>query len=412
MLPNTVPGSSGPINLSINGSDTRVFQKVDPRLLARAEDVTLGIIVGSPRQGPRPMDESRGIPVMSDGNEADLSLFLSDGMSEWNTDIDMVMICLAAEGPGAITAEGIQQVDNLTETQLGWLSSSLAQNTVSGVANEGGNIALFAREVSQSSRGQVIAALKEVIWQGRFHVKPIASWGGKMAIIFKGAHRSRSFLTAISYGLNNGKMTYISSYAEVAAPGVSIAGRAAAAASAASKGNFIGFAIAAAFDVNDFITTEDPEQNWSGLLGALGVTFVKVWIAGFVGILAGVVVIGIAAAAPVALVVGIGLSVSIFVGYKLDQLDNWLGVKDKAKKIGNAFAGAASRGLRAVSAFVQKIVTSGKGIVDGWFDEFQKKLQRSDPTGWCALFCSNPIDLVNAWHRMFGAPGGIQVPGR
>ncbi len=413
ILINTVPGSGGPLDLTVNGNNARLLENLDPALLTRPEDVQVGVLAGPRRDGLQPLDQGRGIPVMSEGNEADLSAFLSEGVTETNTEIDLIMVCEAATGPGAV-GPGAHNVDDLSDQQLGWLSGSLAQNTVANTANEAGNVALFAREVGRGNRGQIVAALKEVILQGRFYVKSIASWGGKHAIIFKGVHRSRSFLTAIAYGLRNGKMSYVSSYADVMAAPTTGAGAGSAARSAA-KGNFIGFAIAAAFDVNDFIKSEDPEKNWGDLLGALGVTFVKVWIAGFIGIIAAAAIASAAVAAgaaavPVIVVVGIGVGISIAAGFLLDKLDNWLGVKDRARRIGRTFAGAVNRGLRAVEAFVEKIVTTGKGLIDSWFDEFQQSLRRNDPNGWCALFCSDPLDQVNAWQRALGGRG-FSLPG-
>ncbi len=385
--------------------------------MTRPEEVQVGLIAGKRREPTPTGTQGRGIPVLSEGNEADLSAFLSEGVTEDNTDIDMIMVAETASGPGAVSP-GHHTVDALSSQSLNWLSASLAQNTVASSANEAGNIALFARQVSQNNRGQVIAALKEIIFQGKFYVKAISSWGGKHAIIFKGAHRSRSFLTAISYGLRNDKMTYISSYADVVAAPTHLA-RIGSAVRSAGKGNFIGFAISASFDVGDFIASEDPEKNWGDLLGALGATFIKVWIAGFVGILtAAAIMAGAAAAgmtAPVLLVVTLGVGASIAAGWALDQLDDYIGFKKTAKKIGRALASVigipVQRAVLATVEFVEKIVVSGKGLIDSWFDEFDKSLRRNDPNGWCALFCSNPLDQADAWSRGLGGRG-FSLPGR
>lgn len=419
-LGNTVAGSGGPLDLTVNGVNARLLDNIDPALLTRPEEVQVGLIAGKRREPTPTGTQGRGIPVLSEGNEADLSAFLSEGVTEDNTDIDMIMVAEAASGPGAVSP-GHHTVDALSSQSLNWLSASLAQNTVASSANEAGNIALFARQVSQNNRGQVIAALKEIIFQGKFYVKAISSWGGKHAIIFKGAHRSRSFLTAISYGLRNNKMTYISSYADVMAAPTHLE-RIGSAARTAAKGNFIGFAISASFDVGDFITSEDPEKNWGDLLGALGATFIKVWIAGFAGVIFAATIAASVAAAPVALVVTLGVGASIAVGWGLDQLDDYLGFKNWLKELFHDFAAVIGR-LAAVTGraariaaimvveFVEKIVVTGKGLINSWFDEFERSLRSDDPNGWCALFCSNPLDQADAWSRGLGGRG-FSLPGR
>ena len=254
--------------------------------------------------------------------------------------------------------------------------------------------------MAQGSPGQVRAALKEVILDGRFYVKQIASWGGQSAIIFKGAARSRSFLTAISYGLRNSKMSYISSYAlgkeAVQSPSTRTLGRVAG---SAAKGNLIGFVIASHADVREFIQRENPEKNWGELLGSLGVTFIKVWAAGFTGILLAAFFASFYLSAPVALVVGVGVGFAIAAGMGLDWLGNMTGFKAAARKMGHKFGDAVQRGFSAATAFIERISTSVEGVIDGWFQSFSSNLRQNDPTGWCALFCSSPSDQLRAWQR-------------
>jgi hypothetical protein len=411
MLPNTLSGSGGALEISVNGQSATLLQSVDPGLLTRPEDVQVGVVAARPRNTTRPVaGENRGIPVLSENNTVNLSDFLSDGLSEDNTEVDLVMVCQAGDGQGAITSEGNYVVDDLSDDQLQWLASSIVQNTISSGTNEASGLAVFAGGIAWGQRGQAMAALRELVFGGRFYVKSISSWGGRYAIIFKGAHRSRSFLTATAYGLRNGKMSYISSYADVMAAQAGGGTGAASAARSAAKGNFIGFVIAATFDVNDFIQSEDPEQNWGDLLGALSVTFVKVWIAGFAGVLLAGAIASAAVAAgvasvPVIVVVGLGLGISIAAGFLLDKIDNWLGVKQGARKIGRAFAGAVSRGLTAVASFVEEIATNVDSLIDGWFRDFEQHLRQNDPVGHCALFCSNPLDQLDAWSRGLGGGG-------
>lgn len=405
LLPNTLAGSAGSISIAINGHSCAPIEGLRADLIDRPEDVTVGLVVGRARAAPNPLGGAeRGIPVELNAAEADLSQFLPDGMTASNTEIDMVFVGVANEGPGALPP-GLHDVDAISDEEADWLAQSLISNTISGVGNEAGAVVAFGRQVRQGSPGQVRTALKEVILNGRFYVKQIATWGGQSAIIFKGAAQSRSFLTAISYGLRNSKMSYLSSYAlgmeAVQAPSTATIGRVA---QSAAKGNLIGFVIASHADVSEFIQSEDPEKNWGELLGSLGVTFIKVWAAGFTGILiAAGMAMGVLAltgtVVPVALVVSVGVGIAVAAGIGLDWLDNMTGFKAAARRIGHKFGIAVQRGFSAASAFIERISTNAEGIIDGWFQSFSNNLRQNDPNGWCALFCSSPSDQLRAWQR-------------
>lgn len=366
LLPNTLAGSSGSVSIAINGQSCAPIEGIRPEFLTCPEDVTVGLVAGRARTTPNPLrGAERGIPVELNAAEADLSQFLPDSMTESNTEIDMVFVGMADNGPGAMPP-GLHNVDSISDEEAQWLVRSLISNTISSVGNEAGQVISFGLQTARSSPGQVRAALKEVIWEGRFYVKQIASWGGQSAIIFKGAVRSRSFLTAISYGLRNSKMSYLNSYAlgmeAVQNPSARRIGRVA---QTAGKGNLIGFFIAAGSDIREFIQSEDPEKNWGELLAVLGVTFVKVWAAGFVGILAAAVVASAVVGVPVALAIGVGAVVAILAGVGLDYLDNITGFKTAARKIGRAFGRAVNKSFSAILAFVERISTSVEVIIDG-----------------------------------------------
>lgn len=274
-LLNTVTGSAGAIDISVNGQSATLMRRVDPSVPARPEDVQVGMIATQPWQTNRPIrGENRSIPVLSSNNTVNLSDFLSPGVTEDNTEIDLVIVLRANSGAGAITREGHYVLDELNDNQLQWLSSSIVQNTIASGIDEASGLAVCAERISRGQRGQAISALRELLVQGKFYGKPIASWGG------------------------------------------------------------------------------------------LGVTFIKVWAA-----------------------------------------DNWLGVKQTAQRIGRSFAGAVSRGLTAIGTFAERIASGVDSMIDGWFRDFEQSLRQNDPVGHCALFCSNPIDQLDAWMRGFGGPG-------
>lgn len=405
VLINSLQETTGNLNLAINGQNVTFLENIDTTRLNSPEELKVGIVIGkrSTEDNPIRLSQQDAIPFAITNNQVNLTQFLPDGITEENTDIDMVMICHTVEGEGQITSEGFYVVDDQSEETLEWLMSSLAANTISSGANELGYGALFARDIAEEfGRPKMITALKELIWEGKFYVKQMPSWGGKYGIIFKGPHKSRSFLTAISYGLRNKKMTYVNSFAEVNAEynaGGIKAGLSSAARSAAT-GNFIGFVISGALDAYEFWEDEDPEKNWGDLLGALGVTFVKVWAAGMVGLIAGAAIASVTLGAlPVIAIVGIGLGTAIFVGWGLDILDNYFGVKAAAKKIGRSFAGIIIKAVNFTVAFVEKIMTDIDSLIDSWVSETKAELRQNDPTGYCALFCSNPLEQVDAWMR-------------
>lgn len=424
ILTNSISGSAGPIRLSVNGNTCTALQNVDRSWITCPEDVQVGIVVGQSRQQKRPpiSGTDNVIPVgrISDASgitgaeelvpepDADISMFLEDGMSESNTDIDLVFVGITAPGANALPP-GQYQVDDLSEEQANWVLDSIVANTISSTGNEAGGVAAFGRGVARNNPGMVWSALKEVIFQGKFYIRASTKWGSRTTlIIFKGFTGSRSFLTAAIYGLNNSKMTYISSYAKgMEAFQQGSASAAGSVVRGAAKNNLIGFFISAAFDVAEFIKSEDPEQNWGGLLGALGVTFVKVWAAGAAGILLaatavslGAAAVGATAAAPVVLTVIIGVGFAIGAGMFLDWLDRKTGFKEGARKIGNRFGNAANSAFSSAWAFVQEIVAEGQNLLDQWFPDFDHgsdAAKQNDAV--CALYCNDLAGWARSgWH--------------
>ena len=413
-LENTLAGSGGALELSFDGQTATVLENVDTGLMTTPEDLRAALIVGAPRTSPpTPISGDRGIPFTSEVETARLGDFLPSGVSEANTDIDLVMCLQAAEDPHAITAQGLYDVDTLSEDQAAWVLKSLLINTITNSA-DGARVTLadVRRSFDVRTLSQMRAALNELIWEGKFYIKPISSWGGRFAIIFKGRTGGRAFLTAAMYGLRNRSMQFVSSYADIAAS-VQSGNTGAGAASAARgvvKGNLIGFIVAGVVEVSEFMQSEDPEKNWGDLLGGLSVAFVKVWVAGFVGTLAAAAVVsaaaaGLIASAPVVLVVGVGVGVAIAVGFALDGLDQWLGVSDAARRIGRSLGTMVTRAVEATAAFVERIVMRPiDDMLDQWMRDFREHLRRHDPVGHCALFCTNPLDQLRAWE--IGLGGG------
>ena len=407
-VPNTVEGSGGALEMTINGTTTTVIESVDTSLLAAPEDLRAGLIVG-PHSifGPEPLSpDANGIAFTAEAQEVSISQFLPPGVSSADTEIDLVAVLEGAQAEGALPP-GSYSVDSLGESGLRWFMYTLLINTATNSSDVArATVEDAFRVFNVRSVDQMRSFLREVMVGARFTVKPIASWGGKVAVIFKGRTAGRAFLTSAMYGMRNSKVGYVSAFAEVAS-GQATAGTVAR---GAVKGNLIGFLVATVIEVADFIQNEDPEKNWGTLLAGLGVQFSKVFIAGVAGILVAGAVAASVAAAPVILVVGVGLAVSIAVGVGLEWLDEAGGISEGARKIGTAFGGAVLDAVRSVRAFIEFIATADSSTLDRMVDDWNRVVDnmiedaaRADPGGYCFFTCDNIMDALDGLAESTGA---------
>lgn len=432
LLFNTREGTRGKLDMAVNGASLTLLGNVDNSLIEQPEDLACGLIVGpNAESSSSPRHARVYIPFISE--EVDLDQFLPIGMEEQLTEIDMVPVWLSPPGVSPL-AVGIHHIDDLDDEALNWLwetlylnsssqeienlargfnaEGSLSNNSIATASGEMASAGRYLADVGrQYRRGEVVQAFKELMLGGRFQVRRIASWGGRYAVVFKGNVRSRSFLTAIMYGVDNARVSYISSYAQVASDilegNSNSALRSASQGAAPSltraapyvNGNFIGFFISSAFDVKEFMEEEDPEKNWGDLLGALGVTFIKVWAAGFVGImLAGVMAATLLAGAPILVIVGLGAAVAIGVGVGLDWLDNRVGakewVKEKARSIANQISVSASSAFSATVDFVDTVRVEARQRARVWVGDVRSRLRRSGEAIGGLIFCGQDEHAV------------------
>ena len=92
-------------------------------------------------------------------------------------------------------------------------------------------------------------------------------------IVFKGYSGLRSFLTGTRYGIDNMKVGMIASASSVYAAATSVGLGAAAKTTAVTAGKSLGglgFGIVAAFEIAEWLTTDDPFNNWSDLWDRTG----------------------------------------------------------------------------------------------------------------------------------------------
>lgn len=167
----------------------------------------------------------------------------------------------------------------------------------------------------------------------KFYIKK--SKTGANMIIFKGYSGLRGFLTGTRYGIDNLKVGMIASASSVYVAATSVGLGAAAKTTASSAGKSlggIGFGIVAAFEIAEWLTTDDPFNNWSDLWMGLGSSAIKAVIATAVGLAVGGMAIAFtAAAAPAIIVIGIGALAVIGVSFGLEALDSKFQITNRAK---------------------------------------------------------------------------------
>lgn len=158
---------------------------------------------------------------------------------------------------------------------------------------------------------------------------------GDNMIIFKGYSGLRSLLTGTRYGIDNMKVGMIASASSVYAAAVSVGLGAAAktTATTAVRGLIgIGFGIVAAFEVAEWLTMDDPFNNWSDLWMGLGSSAVKAVIATAAGlVVGGMVIAATVTVAPAIAIIAVGAFTAITVLFGLEWLDTRYQITNKAK---------------------------------------------------------------------------------
>lgn len=166
----------------------------------------------------------------------------------------------------------------------------------------------------------------------RFYIKK--SKTGANMIVFKGYSGLRSFLTGTRYGIDNMKVGMIASASSVYAAATSVGLGAATKTTAITAGKSLrglGFGIVAAFEIAEWLTSDDPFNNWSDLWMGLGSSAIKAVIATAVGLAVGGMAIAATAAAPAIVIIGIGALAVIGVSFGLEVLDSKFQITNRAK---------------------------------------------------------------------------------
>ena len=115
----------------------------------------------------------------------------------------------------------------------------------------------------------------------------------------------------------------------VAATSVGLGAAAKTTASTAGKSlGGIGFGIVAAFEIAEWLTTDDPFNNWSDLWIGLGSSAIKAVIATAVGLATAALVVAGGAAI---VVIGVGVVVAVVASFTLEWIDRKFAITDRAK---------------------------------------------------------------------------------
>lgn len=174
--------------------------------------------------------------------------------------------------------------------------------------------------------------------EGRLRFVVKKSKTGKTLINFKGFSGLRDFITASKYGAQHAKVSMIGSAASAAsaAKTAGIGSAVKTTAKTAVRGSGIGFALVAVFDIAEWITSDDPYNNWSDLWSALALDLGKTAIAAAVGIAAGAAVVALSTVAlPVIAVVAVGTLFAVGASFLLEWVDRKFEITASAQQYVN-----------------------------------------------------------------------------
>lgn len=310
-LINTVDGTRNKLDMSINGQVHTLIENIPS--VQHPNELKAAVIIGSP---------------VADKPKELKTLFASS--NNQGSDIEEhYPVILKVTGDTSLATDMIHNVNDISDEEIGVIMDSLKNNSFATITNEmaatGGIAVMYGKEWGYD---QARLFLKDIMYQGKFSLRPVQQWGGGLALIFKGNHTSTRFLNAVKYALLNTKIDKVSTYFEISKKGFGDAVKTSAKEATPFKGgNVIGYIVAAGFNIQDFIKKDMTEQNFAELMANLGITFFKAWGAGLLGIL--FVGIWMPLAAPTLILIGTGVGATILVGMGLDWLDYKIGISNR-----------------------------------------------------------------------------------
>ncbi|MBU2511437.1 hypothetical protein KJ966_08860 [bacterium] len=249
---------------------------------------------------------SNGDGFQSDANSDALKISFENPTDDYQ---EKVFFIQSTETLVSILSEGTHHLDHLTDDAVEFLSKAMRGSNLPPILLE----VFKAGAITENRK-----FLKEMLFNGKLNVRidPIT---GKTLITFKGSHWLRKHMTNRWYLSHRPEVSVISVYADLASRSKSGVWKGV---KSGFKSNAMAFIIVGAIDIFEYVACEDEGKVITDLLVDLGVDFVKVMVAGFMGFIAGAAVILLAASAPVWAVVAAGIAVGIAVGVGLDLIDD------------------------------------------------------------------------------------------
>ncbi|MCY9843457.1 hypothetical protein [Vibrio caribbeanicus] len=341
LIPNSLEDTCNSLELYVNGQNFTLLEKIPTEGLKAPGDLRAAILTC-------PLQTSRGkslIKPNDNGNEV-LSIIKAS---------DSLMLPPNSMGE-------VYNIDDMAEEVISALFDTLAENSLlefyEHLQNNNRDQNAMATAMTQtvehglayayykSTYGTAAAKgyLKELIFQGKFTIKKMTQWGGKLGVVFKGERTNRTFLTGINYGIHNDKMKMLSTTLQVAEDlksntSISKFNSALSSANPLKGANIISFLFVTSFDMYEFFKKDIGEQNIAEFLGAIGVTVAKLIIAGtaavlFLSSLIAVFTLTLSSAMVFFSIAGL----SFLVGWGLDAFDAKIEIKNNVKLfLKNAF---------------------------------------------------------------------------
>lgn len=340
LIPNTIEGTCNSLEVYLNGQGYKILEKIPTDGLKSPGDLRAAILT-CPAQ---PQNQKTIIKPNNNGDnevitilKASSTLVLPENLLGEVFDIDQLseevvsaLYDTLAEN-GLLALEQYEHLSNDNRDQ-NMVATMLVQSV------EHGRVYLHFK--NKYGADAALAYLKEFIFEGRFTVKSMPQWGGKLGIVFKGERRNRAFLTGINYGIDADKVQMFSSIIQASedmASGswINLRNNVSSNANPFKGTNIISFVFVASFDVYEFFTKDIGEQNIAEFLGALGITTAKLFISGVISML--VLAFAVMYLGSLGVVLSAGIlflsiaGVSFLVGWGIDALDTSYEVKDKVK---------------------------------------------------------------------------------
>lgn len=198
-------------------------------------------------------------------------------------------------------------------------------------------VPLAVELIDMLSRGQNRAFLRDVIRMGSSGRigKIWRNANGTLLLSFRGYSGLRPFLSSMTYGVNNAKVSIISSAVQNSRQWAGILR------SVGGRIPVISYVIVGVFDVAEWLAQPAAERELSDLAGQLIVDISKVAISTIAAAAAGAAVIAVAGAfsisAPILFIIGAGILAGIAVGVALDMVDARFGITGHVKNLAGEF---------------------------------------------------------------------------